>query len=679
MGAMHDAKLKNIAQHTKNVYSVLTVKAFNEELREFTGIATTPDTDRIGDIVESDGAEFKLPIPLLWMHAHDLPVGQVIKARVTKSGIEVTCRIATVLKPAGLVARLDEAWESLKAGLVRGLSIGFSAVEYSFMDNGGIHFTKWNWHELSMVVIPAAQDAGVTAIKSLYEHAAASGIKALPVVKTLAGVSAKESKPIKQTPLEGTSMKTIAEQKAGFENTKAEKQKQMAAILEKSEGQTLDAAAAEDFDTLQAEIDAIDKHMERLATMEKTQATQLAKAKPIADESGMGRRLELGNAVAKATEKLEPGIAFSRYAMCLIHAKGDYDKAFKLGERHYPNTENVVKLLKAQSEGANIEQIMRTKATVAAGTTTDSTWAAPLVYANTTSLDFINWLRPRTLIGQANFRPIPFNVRIPRQTSGGASRWVGQGKSKPVTKFDFDAIFTAFTKVAGITVITEELARFSDPAAEALVRDQLGETVIERIDTDLFDPDVAAVANVNPAGLLNGVTPVAGPSGSDPEDIRCAILRLWAPWDISFMGARPAYYTTPGAARFLASMRDALGNRAFPGMTATGGELDGVPVRTSQYLANNGGSQGVPFILVDEAEIYLADDGNVTIAVSREATIEMSDTPVGSSSATVTSNGSPFVSMFQTDSMALRAERFIWWGARRSGAVQWIDGFPTSC
>lgn len=57
----------------------------------------------------------------------------------------------------------------------------------------------------------------------------------------------------------------------------------------------------------------------------------------------------------------------------------------------------------------------------------------------------------------------------------------------------------------------------------------------------------------------------------------------------------------------------------------------------------------------------------------------MSDTPVGSSSATVTSNGSPFVSMFQTNSIAVRAERFIWWGARRSGAVQWIDGFPTAC
>ena len=62
-----------------------------------------------------------------------------------------------------------------------------------------------------------------------------------------------------------------------------------------------------------------------------------------------------------------------------------------------------------------------------------------------------------------------------------------------------------------------------------------------------------------------------------------------------------------------------LGNIAFPGMTAFGGTLDGIPVRTSQYLANNGGSGGSPFILVDESEVYLADDGSVTLDASEQA------------------------------------------------------------
>jgi len=478
-------------------------------------------------------------------------------------------------------------------------------------------------------------------------------------------------------------MKTFGEQIVALEATREAKSARMNEVMQKSldENRSTDTAESEEFDTLETEIKALDADLVRLRKMERIQAANAQGVSEVAkaSENAVIRADGVQTVQIKTTEKLAPGIAMARHAICLIRAKGDYGKAAQFAEKYYPQTENVVKLLKAQANGANLSEIMQLKTTIPAGTTTDSTWAAPLVYANTTSLDFIEWLRPRTLIGQANFRPIPFNVRIPRQTSGGSSRWVGQGKSKPVTKFDYDAVTTAFTKVAGITVITQELARFSDPSAEALVRDQLGDTVIERIDSDLFDPDVAAVANVNPAGLLNGVVPVTGPTGTDPDDIRCALMRLWAPWDATFMGARPAYYTTPAVARFLAFMRDALGNVAFPGMTAQGGTLDGIPVRVSQYLANNGGSGGSPFILVDESEVYLADDGTVTLDASTEATIEMSDVPVGSSSATVTSNGSPFVNMFQTNSIALRAERFIWWGFRRSGAIQWIDGFPSAC
>ena len=116
--------------------------------------------------------------------------------------------------------------------------------------------------------------------------------------------------------------------------------------------------------------------------------------------------------------------------------------------------------------------------------------------------------------------------------------------------------------------------------------------------------------------------------------------------------------------------------KSFPGATMTGGDLDGVPLRVSQYLANNGGSGGAPLILVDESEIYLADDGSVTLDQSDQVSLEMSDSPAHNSG---TPTAAQLVSMWQTNSIAFRAERSIWWGPRRSGAIQWIDGFPTSC
>lgn len=474
-------------------------------------------------------------------------------------------------------------------------------------------------------------------------------------------------------------MTTIAEQIAALEATREAKQARMSAVMQKSldENRSTDTAEAEEFDTLEGEIKTIDADLVRLRKMERIQAATAKPADTKAQEQTVARGDGVHSVQVKTAEKLEPGIAMARYAMCLTHAKGDHSKAFRLAEKHFPQTEAVVQTLKAQSEGANLQEMIQLKATIAAGTTTDSTWAAPLVYANTFGGDFLNYLRPRTLIGQAQFRPIPFNVRIVGQTSGGTAYWVGQGKPKPVTKFDFNATTTSFTKVAAISVITQELARFSDPSAEMLVRDGLADAVIAKIDNDLFDPDAAAEANVSPAGLLNGVSPVQGPTGSDPDDIRCALLRLWAPWDSTFLGSRPAYYTTPSVARFLAFMRDALGNVAFPGVTPNGGTLDGIPLRVSQYLANNGGSAGSPFILVDEAEVWLADDGSVTLDASEQASLEMLDNPTNSSSATVTATS--MVSMWQTNSIALRAERFIWWGLRRSGAIQWIDGFPSSC
>lgn len=476
-------------------------------------------------------------------------------------------------------------------------------------------------------------------------------------------------------------MATFLEQIAALKATREAKMAEMKSIAQKSvdEQRSMDAAEAEQFDTIEGEIKRLDSDISRLsklAEMDKLSAKGIGEEdhqhKGISD--GQGYRVPV---TVKHTEKLEPGIAFARYAMCLTKAKGNHEMAFRLAEKHFPRTESVVKTLKAQAEGADLQQLMRLKATVAAGTTTDSTWASPLVEAQTFMGDFINYLRPRTLIGQAQFRPVPFNVRIGGQSSGGTAGWVGQGKAKPVTKFDFTETTIPFTKVAAIAVITQELARFSDPSAEMLVRDSLADCVIARVDTDLFDPDLAAVANVSPAGLLSGVSPVSVVGNSvdygDPDTVRAAIAVLWSAWDSTYLGARPAYYTTPAVARQLALSREALGTPAFPGMTMTGGNIGGVPVRVSQYLANNGGSGGAPFILVDEAEVYLADDGSVTLDASDVASIEMNDAPT---QAAGTPTAASLVSMWQTNSIAFRAERFIWWGARRSGAVQWIDGMP---
>jgi len=150
-------------------YMLLDQKAIDEPTRTITGVASTPSPDRMDDIVEPLGAVFKTPMPLLHQHWHERPVGWVEFAKPNKNGIPYTARIDIPEDddPQPLKDRINTAWKEVKRQLVRGVSIGFSPLEWSYMDGGGVRFTKWEWLELSLVTIPANAEATIQTIKSL--------------------------------------------------------------------------------------------------------------------------------------------------------------------------------------------------------------------------------------------------------------------------------------------------------------------------------------------------------------------------------------------------------------------------------------------------------------------------------------------------------------------------------
>lgn len=73
-------------------YSVLNIRTVNEDERLIEGIASTPSADRMDDVVEPMGAKFALPMPLLWQHNANMPVGHVEFAEPTKKGIPFKAR-----------------------------------------------------------------------------------------------------------------------------------------------------------------------------------------------------------------------------------------------------------------------------------------------------------------------------------------------------------------------------------------------------------------------------------------------------------------------------------------------------------------------------------------------------------------------------------------------------------
>jgi len=153
---------------TRRAYSLLEIKAVNEDKRIIRGIATTPAVDRVGDIVEPLGVKFKNPLPFLWQHQHDKPIGTVKFDKPTKDGITFEAEIPIIDEPGALKDRVDEAWQSIKLKLVRAVSIGFRAIEYSWMEEtNGIRFIESEVYELSAVTIPAQPDAVMTSIKAM--------------------------------------------------------------------------------------------------------------------------------------------------------------------------------------------------------------------------------------------------------------------------------------------------------------------------------------------------------------------------------------------------------------------------------------------------------------------------------------------------------------------------------
>lgn len=644
-------------------YSVLDVKAVNAETRTITGWATTPGIDRVGDVVEPLGVQYKNPLPLLWQHDHQQPVGLVEFGKPTAKGVPFTATFAEVTEPVGLFNRIEEAWQSVKAGLVRAVSIGFRDLgSEPIKGSWGTRYLKTEVFELSLVTIPANAEATITSIKAFDIGApAASGKKDFTVVRLEkpAGASASVTKtiPAVPKPQEGQDM-NIAEQIKSFQAALEQKAARQTELMEKAgeEGRSLDSAESEEFDTLTHEISATETHLKRLETMQKSAVDN---AKPVTDVSGMQER-NRAPAVVKSIKNEEPGIGFAKFALAMYAGKGDPTSAKAFAEHKF-------------ADDVRLQSVM--KAAVAAGTTTSPTWAGNLVDYQNLSAEFIEFLRPRTIVGQfgtngiPSLRRVPFNSRIPGKTSAGRAQWVGEGYRKPVTAAGYDAVTMKWAKIAAISVVTEELERFSDPAIVQLTRDDLADAVVERMDEDFVDPLKAAGtgASESPASITNGVTPIPS-TGTDADGIRADIAALWAVADNTNLPTGSAVYITDAkTARALSLLRNPLGTREFPGVRVNGaGDLDGTPIIISNYVPSD--SSGSLFILAFASEIYLADDGQVNIDISREATIFLDD-----AAATSTPTAAQLVSMFQTNQLAVRAERYVRWQKRRPQAVAYLD------
>jgi HK97 family phage major capsid protein len=654
----------------RKAYALIDVKSFDVQKREFTGTATSPVTDRMGDVIEPAGVQYANPLPLLLYHDSKKPVGQTRFGKATPTGVPFSATISTIDRPGVVKDRLDEAVDSLNAQppLIRGVSIGFRELEdpVYMPETGGYRFSRIEVLELSMVTIPANQAATIDNVKAFdlaSTDAAAIGTasSALP----LPGVTGASR--IVRMRSETSMKKSIADLIAGWETTRAQKAARQTEIQQKAtdEGRVKDEAESVEFKEIETDLGRIDGEIADLKLM---QSREVAAAVVVRGETAQLGSVTRPATTVSITRNLPKGFLFARYAICMANSRGIPGEAIRLAKEHYRDDPGVVALVE--------------KTAVAGGATSGSHWLDDMVPYNVMA-DFIEYLRPGSIIGKFGgpnpgapgrnypaLRRVGFNERVSGMSTGFTAGWKGEGlPALPSAAVTFNTALL-WNCMSALAILTKEAVRFSNPSAEMQVRDDLARAVNQKLDNDFVDPAKAVSGTTSPASITNGVVATA-PSGTAATNVRhdlAALLGLFA--GNNLVGSDLTLIMSATEAAQISNMVNALGQPDFPTLTMEGGYLAGMPVIVSELLTSLGSPSTQMIVMVKAGDVYLADDGVVTVEASDQASVEMVDT---SSQSAISGTGASLVSLWQTGAIGLLANREITWKKRRSTAVQYLS------
>lgn len=648
--------MKRTVEGVQRAYAAIAWKALEQgEERIIEGIATTPTPDRLGDVVEPKGAQFKLPIALLWQHRSAEPIGTVTDAKVTDKGITIRAKLARVTEAGSLKDRIDEAWQSVKYGLVRGLSIGFNPIEYSEIKGTySLRFLEWEWLELSCVTIPANAEASISAIKSA--DRALQGTKRIDRPPAGNGPpdasgsqAARPSGGFFNARSKGNVMKTL-EQLREERQQKADRLKELMELRTAENRRFADDEATE-FDELTAEVAGLDDDIR----VKQYEATQARSATPVRGKSvSEGSQSRAGLSFVRKTDpedKFE-GQSFVRCqiakAIAMVHGISPIEIANERWGKSHPRLVEFI------------------KATVAGGGTGSGEWGAELAQTDAQFAgDFIEYLYAKTVFDQLPLRSIPARVKVKGQDGAFTGYWVGESKGIPASAGSYSDVDLAPLKVAGLAVISMELLEDSQPSAEMLVRDGLVEASSQRVD-QTFLSATAASAGVSPAGILNGLSALS-PSGTDLAAVRADLTALVYPFVSNKMASGITLVMNPATGLALSMMFGSLDQRAFPDISQTGGTLNGLPVVVGDNVTPG------DIIAIRSQDVWKIGDSGVRISMSKEATIEQRDDPSGATDTPTGVNTTGLTNMFQEESVAFKVVRRINFQKRRSAAVVYLS------
>jgi hypothetical protein len=274
------------------------------------------------------------------------------------------------------------------------------------------------------------------------------------------------------------------------------------------------------------------------------------------------------------------------------------------------------------------------KSAVAAGTTTDGNWASALSDYTLAQAAFVESLQRfgcfDRLLADSAVRKMPMKTRISTITAGAVGSVPGEGSWKPITSVALASAQLNPIIASAILVMSRELVRAVATGAEAALSRELRSAVASASDLRFFEAILDDSEIASTAGSVD-----------DVDGFGSALDFLFEAVELG-QQSRPYLVFDPVSAKRVALMRTPSGwlNPAFG---PSGGSIQNVPALISDQLTSR-------VVLLDANRIAAAD-GPVVFDAAGAASLQMDSAPTGSASQ--------MVSMFQTDSVALRAEREI--------------------
>jgi HK97 family phage prohead protease/HK97 family phage major capsid protein len=580
--------------------------------------------DLHGTIIEADGwklERFRANPVALFNHDKTFVIGQWYDIR--SEGRKLKAKLK--LLKAGVSSRLDEIRAAVEAGFLRGVSVGFAILPGGAKrDAGGtVRISLKELVEASLVAVPSNRN-------SLAEAARGIGLSDRGI-DLLLGENARTAEGNTRTIIgENAVTKTIVSQgnkKMSLAQRIQETEAEINGFRDQLQERTANFDGTDE--GINTEVEELNRKIEestrKLDILKKSEANLAARSAPVipgnvpgAAGGGQSTAVVNGNRpFAAPARKIEPKEYFFRSAV--VHA---------VAAASGKNWESVLHERYGEDESTQIY----TRAAVAGATTTAAGWAAELV--NTVMTDFLETLRPVSVYpalsamagGRLAFGPNQGAIKIPSRAStpsiGGS--FVGEGAPIPVRRLGLQSITLTPKKMGVLSVFSREIARYSTPAIETLIRQEIIADTAITLDSLLRAPFDLANSSRNLVLIVN------------PAQLEALNL-------------------TPGA-------------------DGTLGWAAGIVGRYN-VIASTGVTAGT-LIMLDASDFVTATGDAPEFEVSQEATIHMEDTTplqIGTAGSPATI-AAPTQSMFQTAQLAIRMLMDVSWAMRRSGMVQTITG-----